>query len=128
MFADFLDEAGLLLDNRRLNATAKEFRALEPAWGSLCKALLPDEIAPFKETRQLMLQKRDAFHKKGAAASAEIKKIHTRLGKIRASMETKFPLKGSAEPDFKENLRAAILRVYDLEHKAITALDGALEK
>jgi hypothetical protein len=128
MFADFLDEAGQLLGRRELSEVAKQFRALAPAWGSLSKALLPDEIAPFKETRQLLLQKRDAFHEKGSASLGEIKKIHARLGKIRASMETKFPLKGSAETDFKENLRAAILRVYDLEHKAITALDGALKK
>ena len=128
LFADFLDEASLLLDRRALREVAKEFRALEPAWGALCKALLPDEIASFKETRQLMLQKRDAFQKKGGAASAEIKKIHARLAKIRASMETKFPLKGRAEVDFKENLRSAILRVYDLEHKAVTALGQILEK
>jgi len=127
MYADFLDEASLILKRPSLRDVATQFRSLAPAWNSLCRALLPDEIAPFKEARQLMIQKRDSFHQKGTAALPGIKKIHARLEKIRSSMKTKFPLKGNAEIEFKENLRVHILRVYDLEHKAITALEAALK-
>ncbi len=126
-FGDYLDEASLILKRPALREAAKQFRSLAPAWNSLCTALLPDEIAPFKEARELMVQKRDLFQQNGAASLKDIKKIHERLAKIRASMQKKFPLKGSAELDFKENLRSHILKVYDLEHKAITALDAALK-
>jgi hypothetical protein len=125
MFGNFLDEASLILKRPALREVAKQFRSLAPAWNSLCVALLPDEIAPFKEARQLLVQKRDAFYNKGAASTAEIKKIHARLEKIRVAMKTKFPLTKDAELEFKENLRVHILRVYDLEHKTVTALDAA---
>ena len=127
MFGDFIDEASLILKRPALREVAKQFRSLGPAWNALCLALLPDEIAPFREARQLLIQKRDAFYNKGAAAGAEIKKIHARLEKIRSSMETRFALKKDAELEFKENLREHILKVYDLEHKAVTALDAALK-
>lgn len=126
MFADFLDEASAILNRPALRDASKNFRAVAPAWEALCLALLPDSIPPFKEARQLLLQKRAAFYDKGGAASAEIKKIHTRLEKIRTSMEKKFPLAGEKEIAFKENLRDHILQVYDLEHKAVTALDQAM--
>jgi hypothetical protein len=42
-------------------------------------------------------------------------------------MEKKFPLVGEEEIAFKENLRDHILQVYDLEHKAVTALDQAMK-
>ncbi len=127
MFADFLDEASVILDRPTLRDASKNFRAVVPAWEALCLALLPDTIAPFKEARQLLIQKRDAFLEKGAGASAEIRKIHARLEKIRISMEKKFPLIGEKETSFKENLRDHILQVYDLEHKAVTALDQAMK-
>ena len=126
MFADFLDEASLILNRPVLRDVAKQLRAAVPAWQALCIALLPDNIAAFKETRLLLLQKRDMFYEKGGAASAEIKKIHARLDKIRSAMEKKFPLNGEKEIDFKENLRDHILQVYDLEHRAVTALDHAM--
>ncbi len=127
LYADFLDESSSLINRPALRDAAKQFRALEPAWQSLCLALLPDSIAPFKEARGLLIQKRDSFYEKGTGASAEIKKIHSRLEKIRTSMEKKFPLAGEKEIAFKENLRDHILQVYDLEHKAVTALDHAMK-
>jgi len=126
MFADFLEEANTILNRPALRDVAKQFRAVAPAWQTLCTALLPDSIAPFKEARGLLLQKRDAFYEKGGDSSAEIKKIHTRLEKIRTAMEKQFPLEGEKEIAFKENLRSHILQVYDLEHKAVTALDQAI--
>jgi len=127
MYADFLDEAASILNRPALRDVAIQFRAVSPAWQSLCMALLPDSIAPFKEARELLLQKRDAFYEKGSGSSAEIKKIHARLTKIRIAMEKKFPLGGEKEIAFKENLRDHILQVYDLEHKAVTALDQAMK-
>jgi len=127
MFADFLDEAAVILNCPTLRDASKNFRAVAPAWEALCLALLPDPIPPFKAARQLLIQKRDSFYEKGAGAAAEIKKIHTRLEKIRTAMEKKLPLAGEKEIAFKENLRDHILQVYDLEHKAVTALDQAMK-
>lgn len=125
LFGDFLDEASLLLGKPALRESASQIRALAPLWTALGKALLPDELPLFKETRQLMLKKRDLFWEKGDGATNEIKKIHARLKAIRKIMEKDFPLSDVEALALKQNLREHILRIHDAEKEAITKLEKA---
>ena len=125
LFGDFLDEASLLLGKPALRESASQIRALAPLWTALGKALLPDELPLFKETRQLMLKKRDLFWEKGDGATNEIKKIHVRLKAIRKIMEKDFPLSDVEALALKQNLREHILRIHDAEKEAITKLEKA---
>ncbi len=125
MFGDFLEEASLILNRHALKESAAEIRALAPLWTALGKALLPDDIPLFHETRQLLLKKRDLFWQKGSAATSKIGRIHTRLDAIRAKMETEFPLSEAEAASFKQNLREHILQVQNAEKKAINALEKA---
>ncbi len=125
LFGDFLEEASLILKKPALRESAAQIRALAPLWISLNKALLPDELPLFKETRQLMLKKHDLFWEKGDGASNEIKKIHARLKAIRTMMEKGFPLSDAEALALKQNLREHILRIHDAEKEAITALEKA---
>ncbi|NOT05044.1 MAG: DUF4872 domain-containing protein, partial [Anaerolineales bacterium] len=125
LFGDFLDEASLLLGKPTLRESASQIRALAPLWTALGKALLPDELPLFKETRQLMLKKRDLFWEKGDGATNEIKKIHARLKAIRKIMEKDFPLSDVEALALKQNLREHILRIHDAEKEAITKLEKA---
>ncbi|MCP4361312.1 MAG: BtrH N-terminal domain-containing protein, partial [Chloroflexi bacterium] len=61
VYADFLDEASLILDKSDLKVAAAHFRRSAAAWDALSLALLPEEISPFKEMRELLLQRRDLF-------------------------------------------------------------------
>lgn len=123
MFADFLDEASLILDKPALRESAAGIRGLAPSWTALGYALLPEHIPPFKETRELMLRKRDLFWEQGSMAAVEIQNIHARLKSIRAEMETNFPLTEAETQSFKENLREHILALHNAEKEAITALE-----
>ena len=125
LFGDFLDEASLLLGKPALRESAVQIRALAPLWIALGRALLPDDLPLFKETRQLMLKKRDLFWEKGDSTTNEIKKIHTRLKVIRKMMEKDFPLSDAEALALKQNLREHILRIHDAEKGAITELEKA---
>ncbi len=72
VYAAFLDEAAVILEKPALNEAADQFRKSAEAWQALSLALLPDEVDLLKETRQLMLRKRDVFLDQGNEGIAEM--------------------------------------------------------
>jgi hypothetical protein len=126
LFADFLEETSLILDKPALRESAAQFRTLAPRWSDLSIALLPDDQPLFKETRLLLLQKRDLFWEQGGSAKDEIVQINARLNAIRSAMETDFPLSDEDAIALKQNLREHVLRIHDAEKVAITDLEKAL--
>jgi hypothetical protein len=126
LFADFLQEASLLLEKPALRASAARFREVGTSWSRLSKALLPDDVPAFRETRQLMLSRQDLYWERGAAAKEEIVHINDRLKEIRSSMETGFPLSSEEGIALKQNLRDQILRIHDAEKEAINELEKGL--
>ena len=125
MYADFLDEAALLLDIPALNDAAAQFRAAAEAWRLLPGSLLPDDIQPFAESRELMLRKHTLFLEQGGAALEEIEAIGSRLNEIRAAMEGDFPLTQEEVEVFRERLAGQILAIHDAEATAVQALQDA---
>ena len=128
LFADFLEEASLILSKPTLQDIAAQFRLLAGHWSRLSTALLPNSQPHLKETRQLMLKKQDLFWEQGGDAKAEIDQIQDRLNSIRAAMEEDFPLSEGEVFDLKQDLRAHILQIHDAEKEAITALEKAFDK
>jgi hypothetical protein len=126
MYADFLEEASILLEKPALRDSAAQFRALEPLWIGLENALLPDDVPAFRDTRQLLMKKRDLFWEKGAEAKEEIVQINNRLIEIRSTMENDFPLSGQEVTAFKQNLSDHVLKIQDAEKNAITELEKVL--
>lgn len=50
MYTDFLEDAADIIGNKQLTDAAKSYRALARQWSPLAKAMLPNEIKPFKES------------------------------------------------------------------------------
>lgn len=123
LYADFLEEAGLILGQPDLSAAAAQFRALGLLWTDLGRALLPDEQPLFKEARLLLLQKRDLFWEHGQAAVAEIAQINARLRAIRSAMETDFPLSPAEATALKHGLHEHVLRLHDAEKVALDLIN-----
>ena len=92
------------------------------AWRDLGCLLLPDAVAPFHETRQLIERKRQLFTEQGGASLAERQAINARLQAIRATMNTDFPLDATAVVALCTQLSEQILHIRDLEQAAITQL------
>jgi len=126
LYADFLDEAALLLERPALREAAGLFRASAEAWRQLPAALLPDDVAPFGEARELMWRKHTAFLEQGNAALEEIQTINGRLEAIADAMDSDFPLSQPEVVAHREHLAQQILDIHDAERAAVQALQVAI--
>ena len=126
LYADFLDEASILLNQPVLKETAKQFRKSAQTWLGLSDTLLPDSVDLFGESRRLILQKHSLFLEQGSKALHEIGQINTRLDEIKTQMKTDFPLDESGTAKLCENVREHILRVHDIEQEAVNGLRDAM--
>jgi hypothetical protein len=126
VYADFLDEATVVLDNTQLKEAATQFRTCAEHWGTFAKALLPDHVQPFKETRELMRRSYDLFLTKGNASVDERRQINARLDALKLEIEKDFPLSDAQVTAFRAELREHLLRIHDAERVAIDLLNCAV--
>jgi hypothetical protein len=126
VYADFLDEAALALDNPVLRQAAEIFRQSAIAWGKLGEVLLPDEIAPFGEARRLILERHRIFLEQGGAGREQMLALDARLQEIRARMENHFPLDEAGATAFRERLAGAVEQVLEVETRAVGVLKEAI--
>lgn len=122
VYADFLDEGAIILEKPALKTTAEQFRVCASAWGDFVALLLPDSVAPFKETRELMRRDYDVFLAKGGAAGDERRGIAKRLEAIKDDMDAHFPLTEAEAKTMREGLAEGIMKVHDAEKLAIDML------
>lgn len=122
LYATFLEEAATILNKPQLQQVAEMFRASSAAWRELAAVLLPDEVALFGETRQLLQQKDLLFRTQGNDALPEIHQINERLTAIRNRMETEFPLATEEVVAHREAIANQLLQIRDLEEEAVTTL------
>lgn len=125
-FADFLDEAAVILSRPALKEVANGFRKAAQCWESLETALLPDMWEPLKETRELIWRQVELFIEQGGASLEERRSLSQRLKAIRQDMETGFPLSDAEAAALRDELRAAVLAVHDSEAEAIARLKAAM--
>ena len=116
----------MILRKPKLKPAGEKFRASSAAWEELAEALLPDEVPLFKETRQLLLRKRDLFINKGEAALEERKVISARLAEIRANIDKKFPLSAEEVAGLRGRLAEQVLKVSEIERQAIELMQAAM--
>jgi hypothetical protein len=125
-FAAFLEEASIILDRPALAEVAVQFRSSAEAWRTLSLTLLPDDVEPFREYRELTDRSNRLFAEQGADATAERKKIASQLEAILMAMETGFPLDAPAVQTLRENITAHVLAIRDVEAVAVAALKEAM--
>lgn len=126
LYADFLEEAAILLENPTLNEAANHFRRSGQAWEALNLILLPDEFAPLAETRKLLLKQHRLFLEQGSAALDEIVQINDRLETIKVEMETNFPLDETGVVTLQEAIAKQVLHIREIEAEAVAVLKAAM--
>lgn len=126
LYADFLDETAVILDKAALTDVAEQFRGSAAAWEALNRALLPDDVAMFQETRQLMLRRRDLFLNEGNGALAEIKEIDGRLRDLRQAAAESFPLSQEQVVAQRQDIAERVVHIHDVEYEAVTSLQDAM--
>lgn len=124
LYADFLDEAAILLEKDALREVAAQFRESAAAWTALGVAMLPNEVPLLRETRDLMDQRQTLFMTAGDNEARVA--AGQRLAKIRATMETDFPLSPDEVTAFRATLVDHVLKIHDIEQAAVSALQSAM--
>lgn len=126
LFAQFLDESAVILDNQALCDVAAIFRKAGEEWVTLCNCLLPDNVAILREARDLLDKKHNLFLHQGHKALDDIKAINQRLQEIRDSMDNGFPLDEAGIQQLQENIADQVMVIHDIEHEGINALTDAM--
>jgi hypothetical protein len=126
LYADFLDEATAILRRPGLGEAAHQFRAAAAEWSKLAQVMLPDEIEPFRETRELMLRRHEAFLDSGNAALEEMRTIDAQLAAIKASVAANFPLTKTEVEAHRARMADQIGAIHDAEDAAVGMLKAAM--
>lgn len=124
-YADFLIEAAHILNKPALNDVAQAYRQAAAAWVELGKAMLPDSIPAYQETRDLIIRDYELFLTKGNAALPERHDILTRQQAIRDAQESD-PMPVAEQAALRESVRDAALNVRTAEVQAVDALRAAM--
>lgn len=125
-YADFLDEAAEILGQPGLQSAADRFRESSAAWREFSEAMLPAEVPLFKETRELLIEKRDLFVERGGAALAETEAINSRLTELRELALSEFPLTEEQATQLRGDLAEHVKRIRGMEESAVMALQEAI--
>ena len=128
IYADFLDEAALILKKPVLKEAAESFRESHTLWLEFADALLPDEIPMLNESKELIRKKHDLFVERGEVALPEIRNINLRLRELLKASEKDFPLTPAQAAELRSNLREVILKISATEQKAVDLLQAAIVK
>ena len=126
VYADFLDEAAIVLDRPMLKEGAAQFRTSAQAWRELGSLLLPDSIPPWGEARKLMLENQRLFLDFGADSYETGRANADRLIAIRREMETDFPLSEADVVTFREAIADQVLKISAVEELAVSSMKEAI--
>lgn len=126
VYADFLDEASLILDRPALQTAAAEFRRSAVAWEALSQALLPANMPLLGEMAHIQLAQRDLLLNQGSAATDEIRQLKTREKALLVQAESQFPLGEQEVEEFQAGLAERVLQIQAVEETAVSHLRQAM--
>ncbi len=126
MYADFLEETAVLLQKPALDEVVAQFRDSAATWRKLAQALLPDDVPPLAQARQLLRHRHRLFLEQPEDALAEMQVIDAQLAAIRQNMVDDFPLTEGETAVLQENVAAVLLEICDIEAEAVAGLREAM--
>jgi hypothetical protein len=126
LYANFLDEAALILERPGLKKAGEQFRASSKAWIDLSEAALPNEVPLLKETKELLLLKHDLFIDSGDRGLEEIRKADKRLSEIYSLAAGEFPMSDTEVKSMREGLAEHVMNISNIEQEAIDLLQTAM--
>lgn len=122
LYADFLAETAVLLQKPALNEVAAKFRESAAVWRKLAQALLPEEVRPLAQARQLLKRRHRLFLEQPENALAEMQATDAQLAAVRQRMVDDFPLTEGEVVTLQENVAAVLLEIGAIEAEAVAGL------
>ena len=126
LYADFLDEAALILNKPDVKSVAVQFRSSAEAWCDFANAILPDTAPLLKETRDLKLRKKELYVEGGGEAADDIRSVNVRLNEIKGIVADDFPLSQNEVVTLREEMRDKLIQIRDIEREAVDNLRAAI--
>ena len=126
LYADFLDEAVMILNKPGLKAAGERFRVAAHAWHALALAALPEGVPLLAEAREQQLRMRRLFVEQGPASNQERAAIRARLEEMRKAVENEFPMSEVEVSSLHAELADKVMKVSALEREAVEAMLAGL--
>lgn len=126
LYADFLEEAAVILKKPPLKDSAVKFRESHKLWMKFSEASLPSDVPLLGESKKLIQKKHSLFVEKGEVALPEIKKIHARHREILKASGKDFPLSSKQAAELRSHLREILVQISDVEKEAVDMLQAAI--
>lgn len=126
MYADFLEEASLILEKPALQEAAVHFRRSAQAWDAFGEILLPSDVPMLAKMKHILRQQHDVWFSKGSEAAAEITQLKEEEKALLTLAETTFPLDEKEGEAFRATMAAHILNIHDIEETAVSILRAAI--
>ncbi|MBD3167018.1 DUF4872 domain-containing protein, partial [bacterium] len=127
LFADFLDEASVLLEEPLLSDAGEQYRELGERWQEVAHAALPDNVPLFEDTRILLRKKQDLWHEQGRDAEEQILRLTQDLKMLAQEAREAFPLDNAAQLDLLRGLGERLQELHRIETEAAQAMTDLLE-
>lgn len=125
-YAQFLDEAAVILSQPALREVAAQFRTSAEAWEQLGRLLLPDDVPTFGDIRTQLERRRDLFTQHGTAALADMRASNTAIKQMQEKVAADFPLTQPQIEAYRQRIADHVQTIHDIEQAAITQLDALL--
>ncbi len=125
-YADFLEEATEILNQPALGEAAEQYRQVASLWGTFADAVLPDEIAPLKETKALLAQKYSLFLTQGTEADGELRQLSQQLQDMEVELNGRFPISNETMHALFADMQSHLEKIYAAEKEALATLAGAI--
>ena len=125
LYAEFFREAAEVLDDEAFVPLAEMYAELGRQWSDLADAALPNDVAPFREAKELLARREELFLSEAPNATEEIEGIWTQLTALEQAMSADFPLTDVDSACLRAELKERILEIYANERAAHEGL-GAL--
>lgn len=119
IYADFLNEASLILRNPGLNAIAGQYLQLANHWASLAENALPSSVSKFDKIKSLLNAKYEAYRK---LDQEKIQRSIKDLETLEEQIEERFPMNISETSQLFDRLSSRINLIAELERSAALRL------
>jgi len=122
MYAQFLEEASLIIDQPALKEVAEMMRESAAVWSEIASGLMPDSWPNLKRMRELMWKKNRLFEEQGPGALVAMKQINAELD----SLMTPAVKDLEKAPEFLADVQRSIIRCLQIEREAFQALSSVI--
>ena len=126
LFAEFLEEAGSALNDRKLAALAARYGELGREWSALADAALPDAVPLFRDTKDMLGRRVELRSEERDSTGPAVAACEKAMEASAAAMKDGFPLDAAASTALRRELKRRVAALYEAEVAALGELRKAL--